>query len=82
MFFSIIILSERSVHIMPEVQYRCICNKCGRTYEVSAGESLPDCCGEIMAIEPLPPCTVADHPEMTRNSDDSNACDDSRGKES
>lgn len=65
---------------MAEIQNRCKCSKCGRIIEVPAGESLPECCGGIMEIETLPQCTVADHPEMTRNTDDSEACDDGRGK--
>lgn len=60
-----------------KINYRC--GNCGRTEEIPADKPAPECCGEIMKKFPLDKCTTADHPEMVRNSDDSEPCDDGRG---
>lgn len=57
--------------------YRC--THCQRTAEYKAGAAAPVCCDEKMRAEPLPSCTSAPHPEMARNADDDEPCDDGRG---
>lgn len=59
--------------------YRCA--KCDKTAEYGEGEDAPVCCEEKMIPEPLPQCTSAAHPEMARNSDEDEPCDDGRGRE-
>ncbi len=62
-----------------EIIYRCtLCNK---TAEYTEGKKAPVCCGEEMIAEPLPHCTSTSHPEMARNSDEDEPCNDGRGKE-
>ena len=41
----------------------------------------PHCCGKSMLREKLPPCTIAQHPEMVRNEYDDEPCDDDRAYE-
>jgi hypothetical protein len=59
--------------------YRCV--SCNKTVEYKEGEDAPVCCKEKMIPEPLPQCTSAPNPEMARNSDEDEACNDGRGKE-
>ena len=59
--------------------YRC--GKCGRTEELERDKPEPVCCDKIMVKDPLDQCTVPDHPEMVRNTDEGEPCDDGRGKE-
>lgn len=66
---------------MSETKYTYRCSKCGRTDETTAEKPEPVCCGIAMIKDPLDQCTTADHPEMARNTDDSEACDDGRGKQ-
>ncbi len=54
--------------------YSCI--ECERSLLVGEEEEVPDCCGAKM--KPLSQCTTADHAEMARNEDESDACDDNR----
>ena len=67
---------------MAGTKYIYRCSKCGRTQEVSDDKSVPLCCEKKMVKDPLDQCTIADHAEMVRNSDESEPCDDGRGKES
>ena len=57
---------------MADVTY--ICSVCGREREVKTGEPIPMCCKKEM--EPLPFCTAAPNPEMARNYDADEPCDD------
>jgi len=66
---------------MEEAKYTYKCSKCGRREERSVDKPEPVCCELVMLKDPLPQCTTADHPEMIRNSDDSEPCDDGRGKQ-
>jgi len=66
---------------MAATKYTYRCSKCGKTKEASDDKPAPVCCEKFMVKDPLQQCTVADHPEMVRNSDESDACDDGRGKE-
>mgnify|MGYP000448165604 CR=1 FL=1 len=60
--------------------YRCaLCNK---TAEFTESKDAPICCDEKMIPEPLPQCTSTTHPEMVRNTDDDEPCDDGTGKQS
>lgn len=62
-----------------EIVYRCgLCNK---TAEYTEGKKAPICCGKKMIPEPLQQCTTTSHPEMVRNSDENEPCNDGRGKE-
>lgn len=65
---------------MTEMNNTYKCSKCGRTEEKPADKPEPVCCDEIMVKNPLDQCTIADHSEMVRNTDVSDACDDGRGK--
>ncbi len=67
---------------MTESKYIFNCSNCGRIEEIAEGKPAPTCCQKIMIKDPLDQCTVAEHPEMVRNNDDSKPCDDGRGKES
>jgi hypothetical protein len=60
--------------------YRCAL--CNRTSEYQEGKDAPVCCNEKMIPEPLPQCTSAAHPEMARNTDEDEPCNDGTGKES
>lgn len=66
---------------MSEAKYTYKCSKCGRTDERSVEKPEPICCKIVMLKDPLSQCTSADHPEMARNTDESDACDDARGKQ-
>lgn len=54
------------------------CEECESTVEINAGDAAPECCGRTMKAGPLPYCTSAPHPEMARNSDEDEPCDDGR----
>jgi hypothetical protein len=53
------------------------CRICDRQVTLPAGEAVPTCCGEKMS--PLPYCTSAPNPEMARNYDADEPCDDGTG---
>jgi hypothetical protein len=57
---------------MDEVRYYC--SVCKSETPVKKGQPIPLCCGKEM--EPLPFCTTAPHPEMARNYDADEPCDD------
>jgi hypothetical protein len=57
---------------MSKVTYTC--SVCGRTAEIEKGQPIPLCCKKEM--EPLPYCTEAPNPEMARNYDKDEPCDD------
>lgn len=57
--------------------YRCF--SCSAIKEYSEGETIPICCDKPMVLETLPQCTTTAHPEMARNSDADDPCDDGRG---
>jgi DNA-directed RNA polymerase subunit RPC12/RpoP len=67
---------------MVEKKYIYRCTSCGSSEEITEGKTAPSCCKKIMVKDPLDKCTIAEHPEMVRNNDDSEPCDDGRGKES
>jgi hypothetical protein len=66
---------------MSETKYVYKCFSCSSTKEYREGESAPICCDMAMKREPLPLCTSAPHPEMARNADSDEPCDDGRGKQ-
>ncbi len=66
---------------MGESKYIYRCSKCGRTEEIKSKPEIPFCCEKIMVKDPLEQCTTTDHPEMVRNYDAGEPCDDNRGKE-
>lgn len=51
-----------------------VCRVCDKQVTVKAGDAVPFCCGRQM--EPLPYCTVAPNPEMARNYEADEPCDD------
>jgi len=51
-----------------------VCTVCKKQETVKDGDPVPFCCGKTM--EPLPFCTTAPHPEMARNYDEDEPCDD------
>lgn len=57
---------------MSEATY--FCSVCKKEARVKKGRPIPLCCGKEM--EPLPFCTTAPHPEMARNYDADEPCDD------
>lgn len=63
---------------MATAEYRYRCFSCSAIREYREGEPVPICCDGPMEIEPLEPCTTAAHPEMARNADDDEPCDDAR----
>ena len=63
---------------MGEKNYVFRCFVCYRTEEYVKGKRVPICCNMAMELDPLPPCTLADHAEMARNEDEGFACDDGR----
>lgn len=67
---------------MSEARYIYKCSKCGRTENFSGDKPAPVCCEKEMVKDPLDQCTTPDHPEMVRNTDTGEPCDDGRGKES
>jgi hypothetical protein len=66
---------------MSETKYIYRCFKCFSTIEYREGESAPICCDMAMKREPLPQCTSAPNPEMARNTDSDEPCDDGSGKQ-
>lgn len=50
------------------------CSVCGADVKVPRGAAIPLCCNKQM--EPLPYCTARPHPEMARNYDADEPCDD------
>ncbi len=66
---------------MSEIKYTYKCSTCGKTADELENKQAPVCCEKIMIKDPLSQCTIPDHPEMVRNTDDSEPCDDGRGKE-
>ncbi|HOD14154.1 MAG TPA: hypothetical protein PK307_09475 [Spirochaetota bacterium] len=66
---------------MSEKQYIYRCFTCSSTKEYREGENAPICCDMAMTRESLPQCTSASHPEMARNADNDEPCDDGRGKQ-
>ncbi len=65
---------------MTKDKYTFKCSQCGKTIEAFEDEK-PECCGKQMEIDLLSQCTSADHPEMARNVNDDEPCDDGRGKD-
>ena len=59
---------------MCNVTYKC--GACGREVAVAKTQPVPRCCGKDMTVEPLPYCTAAPNPEMARNYDADEPCDD------
>lgn len=59
---------------MCNVTYKCAA--CGREVAVSKTQPAPRCCGKDMEAEPLPFCTTAPNPEMARNYEADEPCDD------
>lgn len=55
-----------------EVTY--ICSVCAKKIKVGKGKPVPLCCRKEM--EPLPFCTTAPNPEMARNYEADEPCDD------
>jgi hypothetical protein len=60
-----------------KVTYKC--ETCGDTVVREEGGAAPECCNSAMKAMPLDPCTNAAHPEMARNDEIEDACDDGRG---
>ena len=60
-----------------KAMYACL--KCGKKAEGTEID-IPECCGEKMKLDKLKPCTHAMNPEMVRNTDDDEPCDESRGE--
>jgi len=61
---------------MSEANYYC--SVCGKKASVKKGKAVPLCCHKEM--EPLPYCTEAPNPEMARNYDPEEPCDDGTGR--
>lgn len=59
-----------------EVTYYC--SVCQKQTSVKKGRPAPFCCHKEM--EPLPFCTQAPNPEMARNYDADEPCDDGTGR--
>ena len=51
-----------------------ICSVCAKKIKVGKGKPVPLCCRKEM--EPLPFCTTAPNPEMARNYEADEPCDD------
>jgi hypothetical protein len=62
----------REEKTMSEVTYYC--SVCQKQTSVKKGRPIPLCCGKEM--EPLPFCTTAPNPEMARNYNADEPCDD------
>jgi hypothetical protein len=58
--------------LMSDVTYTCF--MCGNEVKVEKGKPAPLCCMKDM--EPLPFCTTAPNPEMARNNDADEPCND------
>ena len=56
---------------MESVTYTC--SVCGHQVKVEKDQPIPMCCGK--AMDPMPYCTSAPNPEMARNYDDDEPCD-------
>jgi len=56
--------------------YRC--KECDKTIVIDERDDIPVCCSRKMEVE-LPQCTAV-HPEMARNTEDDEPCDDGRGQ--
>ena len=67
---------------MSAAKYMYTCSICGTKKSLSGDKPLPVCCDKVMLKDPLDQCTIPDHPEMVRNTDTGEPCDDGRGKES
>ncbi len=59
---------------MCDVTYKCAA--CSREVAVAKTQPAPRCCGQEMKQEPLPFCTTAPNPEMARNYEADEPCDD------
>ena len=57
---------------MSEVTY--VCEVCRKETKIPEGKPTPLCCARKM--EPLPFCTSVPNPEMARNYQDDQPCDD------
>jgi hypothetical protein len=57
---------------MADIVYTC--SVCGKQTPVKKGQPVPLCCKKEM--DPLPFCTSAPNPEMARNNDADEPCDD------
>lgn len=57
---------------MSSVVYAC--SVCGKQVTVATGKPVPLCCRKEM--DPLPVCTSAPNPEMARNYDEDEPCND------
>lgn len=66
---------------MGDTKYVYRCSMCGRTENINGNEPAPLCCEKIMVKSPLDQCTIPDNPEMVRNTDSGEPCDDNTGKE-
>lgn len=64
---------------MSEFQYVYRCFSCSAIKKYRKGEAVPICCDQPMVLEKLPYCTTTSHPEMARNTDSDEPCDDGRG---
>jgi hypothetical protein len=64
---------------MSEIEHVYRCFSCSAIKEYKEGEAVPICCDKPMVLEKLPQCTTAPNPEMARNSDPDEPCDDGRG---
>jgi len=53
------------------------CRQCDRQVALPPDKAVPICCGEPMS--PLPYCTSAPNPEMARNYEAEEPCDDATG---
>jgi hypothetical protein len=53
-----------------------VCKECGKTLDLSANGSIPECCG--MPMEKLPYCRNTDTAEQARANDKGEPCDDGR----
>jgi hypothetical protein len=60
---------------MSEIVYSC--EVCKRQTKVPTGRPVPLCCSKEMV--PLPFCTTAPNPEMARNYEADEPCDDGTG---
>jgi hypothetical protein len=54
-----------------------VCSVCEKQATVKDGDPVPLCCGRKM--EPPPYCTSAPNPEMARNYEGGEPCDDGTG---
>jgi len=54
------------------------CTECNATIYVDRRDEIPVCCNRKMELV-LPQCTAV-HPEMARNTENEEPCDDGRGE--